>query len=678
MIARLLLAFCITLYSGALLRDGFDRWVSRTILPVVLADTSVEIRDRNGALLRAYTVDDGIWRFATQLEQIDPQYLRMLIAYEDKRFLRHGGVDAVAAARAAGQFVRNGRVVSGGSTLTMQVARLLENSGTGSWRGKLRQVRVALALERKLTKKEILTLYVTHAPFGANLEGVRAASLAWFGKEPKRLTEAQAALLVALPQSPEARRPDRNLQNADTARNRVLKRLERSGILTEETTSAALTEPLPRAKRPFPLSAPHLADRAILTKPERRTHALTIDAPLQSTLEKLAARAVPEHATQMSVAIVVADHETGDILASVGSATYSEDIGGAGFVDMTRAFRSPGSTLKPLVYGLAFDAGLAHPQTLISDQPVRFGQYAPQNFDGHFRGDIRVEEALIQSLNIPVVLLTNEIGPARLHAAIGQAGVQTKLRGKPGLAISLGGIGVSLEGLVQLYAMQARGGKAVPLRWRIEDNVETGVSILSRAAAWQVSHILSDMPPPPNAAFDRIAYKTGTSYGHRDTWAIGFDGEHVIGVWMGRPDGTPIPGAYGGDLAAPVLFEAFQRLKSAPTPLMPPPPETLLLGNAQLPKALQRFRSRQQLVLSPNAPEVTFPPDGARLLQEQDRLTLKLRNGQPPFSVLANSKPMILSSYGRELELSDIGKGASIITVIDALGRSDRVEIWLE
>jgi penicillin-binding protein 1C len=254
----------------------------------------------------------------------------------------------------------------------MQVARLLEDGPTGRWQGKLRQTRLALALERHLTKDEILTLYLNRAPYGGNLEGLRAATRAWFGKDPRRLTPAEAALMVALPQSPETRRPDRAPDAARAARDRVLARMAAAGVIDPDTAAAALREAIPPARRDFPAIAPHLADRMRAERPEVATHRLTIDAEVQRKLERLAARVTAEAGDRMSIAILVADHRTGEVLASVGSAGY-RDGQRQGFIDMTLALRSPGSTLKPFVYGLAFELGLAPPETLIEDRPTAFG-----------------------------------------------------------------------------------------------------------------------------------------------------------------------------------------------------------------------------------------------------------------------------------------------------------------
>lgn len=677
---HVLLALAVVLLTVGVTRDLTQRWIASTDLPVLLSETSVEMLDRDGHLLRLYTVDDGRWRLATSLSAVDQRYIDMLIAYEDKRFSRHNGVDLRAMLRALGQAVWHGEVISGGSTLTMQVARLLEDSGTGRMRGKLRQMRVALALEQRLTKEEILALYLARAPYGGNLEGVRAASLAWFGKEPTRLTPAQAALLVALPQAPEARRPDQARHAATIARDRVLYRMVINGTLTQDTVRAARTEPVPDKRRPFPALAPHLTDRARAEDPARLTHRLTINADLQARMETLAQTALRGLPNDLSVAILMADHRTGEILASVGSASYGKGDARQGFVDMTQALRSPGSTLKPLVYALAFDRGLAHPQSLIHDRPVSFSGYAPQNFDGSFRGELTVSDALRQSLNIPVVLLMDEIGPAHLMAALRKSGARPSLPGDhAGLAVALGGVGISLSDLVQLYAMLVQGGAARDLHWRMGERSETTTQVISRAAAWQVGDILAGLAPPRGAPRGRLAYKTGTSYGHRDAWAVGFDGSHVAGVWIGRADGTPVPGAFGGELAAPILFDTFGRLKSTPDPLPAPPPETLILSTAELPQPLRRFTRRNAVFeAADDAPKLIFPRPGSRLPLDRGTLAVKLRDGTPPFTWMANGVPVITGTHRREAMVDNVQKGYSTLTVIDAEGRADRVTVWID
>jgi penicillin-binding protein 1C len=380
----------------------------------------------------------------------------------------------------------------------------------------------------------------------------------------------------------------------------------------------------------------------------------------------------------MQVAIVVADHQSGEILASVGSAGYA---GGErlGFVDMTTALRSPGSTLKPLIYGLGFDEGLIHPETTIDDKPSDFNGYRPQNFDRQFRGTIRVREALQLSLNIPAVALTDALGPAKLLQAMDRAGMKSALpTGQPGLAVALGGIGVTLEDMVQLYAAIARGGVVRPLTHTFGADNPEGPRVLTRVSAWEVGDILAGLAPPPGAPSNRLAYKTGTSYGHRDAWAIGFDGKDVIGVWMGRADGTPVPGAFGADLAAPVLFQAFARLKPTLDPQPAPPPDTLMLANAQLPQPLRQFRSRQAAFApEADAPQLTFPPDGSEVELLPEGLMVRVSGGTAPFTWLANGAPVISGAAAQSFMLPDLGRGFVTLSVIDAEGRSARARVRL-
>jgi len=670
--ARVALAVATLALACAL---ALDRWVATTDLPPLALETSVEVLAHDGRLLRAFTVADGRWRLAVDPAQVDPGYLAMLVAYEDHRFHAHPGVDPLAMARALFQAVVHGRRVSGASTLTMQVARLLEDGATGTWAGKLRQVRVALALERALSKDEILALYLQHAPMGGNLEGVRAGSLAWFGREPGRLTEAQAALLVALPQAPARRSPDLHPEEARAARDRVLARATAVGAITEEAALAAGREPLPAARLPFPAHAPHLADRLRAAEPDAVVHRTTLDLDLQAALEALAADALRDLPPQATVALQLADVDSGRILASVGSADYTSDAR-RGFVDMTQALRSPGSTLKPLVYGLAFSDGLAHPETLLVDRPANYAGYAPQNFDGAFRGPVTAREALQASLNLPVVELTQALGPARVMAALAQAGVAAVVPGDvAGLAVSLGGVGVSLEGLLQLYAAIARGGEAVGLRAVLDEAPAPTARLMTPQAAWHVADVLAGAPRPSPWPDDPLAFKTGTSYGHRDALAIGFDGAHAAAVWVGRADGAPLPGAFGVEVAAPLLFEAFARLGPEPVALPPAPPGTLIASNAELPAPLRRFGTR--LAQPDDAPRLTFPPDGAALAPLDGGILARVERGRAPFTWLADGVPVLTASQERETRLALEGPGFVTLSVVDGEGRAARVRFEL-
>ena len=639
---------------------------------------------------RPFTIADGRWRLPVTKDDVDPKFLKMLIGYEDQHFFEHGGVDPWALVRAAGQFVlAGGHIVSGGSTLTMQVARLIDGDSTRSILGKLRQIALAEKLERRFSKDEILNLYLLLAPYGGNIEGVRAAALAYFGKEPKRLTTAEAALLVALPQSPEARRPDRDVDAARAARDRVLDRLVAEGVTDTDAAKAALSERVPAARKPFPLLAPHLALQAVAAEPDAPVHRLTIDRDLQASLEQLAADRVTGLGPKLSIAILVADEVSGDILASVGSAGLFEEERD-GHVDMTRAIRSPGSTLKPLIYGLAFEQGLAVPETLIEDRPTGFHGYAPSNFDGFHRGTVTVREALQQSLNVPAIVALNAVGPARLVARLKRAAVNAELpdQSAPGLAIGLGGVGVTLRDLVSLYAAIARGGTAVALTDGIgtPPDALSGAPVLSPTAAWYVSNILEGVPPPLNGSPGRVAYKTGTSYGYRDAWAIGFDGAYVVGVWVGRPDGTPVPGLSGFVSAAPILFEAFDRIGAKRVALRRAPPGVLTVSStAALPAPLRYFRDPGQAIFEQKKddPEIAYPLDGVAVdlgIAEgaPEPLVIKVRNGAPPFTWFVNGSPIARTPFARSETWQPDGPGFVMLSVVDRDGKSDRVTVRVE
>src|SRR5262245_51293741 len=664
-------------------------WLTRTPLPLEVAhDLSVTVLDRNGRLLRAYTAADGRWRLPLEPAQVDRRYLAMLIGFEDKRFYAHYGVDPWAIGRAAWQLARYGRIVSGGSTLSMQVARLLLGEHRRTAAGKVQQAFTALRLERRFSKDEIIRLYLRLAPFGGNLEGVRAASLAYFGKEAQRLSLAEAALLVALPQAPELRRPDRSPAAAKRARNRVLAQAAARHLIPLQDARRAMAEPIPTSRRDFPQLAPHLADAQVQHDKARRVHLLTLDAGLQANLERL----VEEHAAaqpgRLSAALIAVDHRTGEVLAQVGSPGYL-DGDRFGALDMTSAVRSPGSTLKPLIYGLAFEAGLAHPQTLIEDRPVRFGAYVPKNFDQDWHGTVTVRMALAQSLNIPAVKVLDALGPGKLYGRLKQMGASPVLPkgSEPTLAMALGGFGLRLSDLAALYTALARGGEQVALRWRREPPERTEVSpqrLLTPVAAWYVSDILRHAPAPANARPGQIAYKTGTSYGFRDAWAVGYDGRHTVAVWVGRPDGTATPGLAGRTAAAPLLFDAFARLSPQRTPLPPAPPGALRLATSELPPPLQHFgNAAEQAAASDLEPpvQIVFPPDRAELAFEDidgGSIAAKAQGGALPLLWLLDGVPLDRDQAKREAQVPVSGRGFFTLTVIDAKGRDDRVSLRIK
>jgi len=667
-------------------------WIA-SLPPLPFADAkkvSTTILDRNGKLLRAFAMADGRWRLPAHARDVDPGYLNLLLNYEDRRFRSHIGVDPLAIGRAAFQLVTRGHIVSGGSTITMQVARLMEPRQERSVLAKLRQMVRAVQLERKLSKDEILDLYLTLAPFGGNLEGVRAASFAYFGKEPKRLSLAESALLVALPQSPEMRRLDRHPEVARAARDRVLSLMVADGRVSVDDAAQAKRESVPRLRKPMPLLAPHSTDQSLAIMKDTPIIQLTLDSTIQAALEHLARDRALAQGPDVSIGILAVDNETGDVLAHVGSSDYF-DVKRAGQVDMTRAVRSPGSTLKPFIYGLAFEDGFVHPESLIEDRPIRYGAYAPENFDMTFQGTVTVRKALQMSLNVPAIALLDRIGSNRLTARIKQAGANLILPKDetPGLAMGLGGVGITLNDLVGLYAGLARSGDTVALREivRPDDKEEPDTRrLLDPSAAWLVGNVLMGTPPPDNAPRNRLAFKTGTSYGYRDAWSIGFDGRMTIGVWIGRPDGAPVSGLTGRTAAAPILFDAFARTGKLPQGLAKAPKGTLMASNAKLPLPLRRFRASGEFVRAggEQALRIQFPLNGSRIdaygggQANISPMPVKVAGGVLPLTMMVNGVAIGNIDSRRQKLVDPPGPGFARLTVMDATGAADTVVVRIQ
>ncbi len=641
-------------------------------------DVARGVEAADGSLLRVFATSDGLIRLPTSTAQVDARYLRYLIAYEDRRFEAHPGVDPLAVGRAIGQAIAGGRAVSGASTITMQVAR-----GVGprarKFGIKLIEMARALQLEWRYSKAEILDLYLTLAPFGGNLEGVRAASLAYFGKDPAVLTEAEAALLVALPQAPTSARPDRQQERASEARAKVLGRLVEVGVLDHATAKAAAQQAVPRARLALPFLAPHLAQRLIAAAPDG-TQARSFIAPaIQAPLERLAHEQLALVSAHANIAVVVVETATDKVVAHVGSADFFSDRR-SGQVDLAAAPRSPGSALKPVLFAMAFDEHRAHPETILADVRHRFGNYAPSNFDGEFSGEVTARTALQRSLNVPAVELLEAIGPRRLLARLAEVGVVPDLpigNDGPGLALALGGASVSLEDLVSLYAGIARGGEVRPLRFDADMPIGQGSRLIDAEAAAGIAEILHGVPrPAPRgvAGADRIAYKTGTSYGFRDAWAIGFDPRYTVGVWVGRPDGSPMPGVTGLSAAAPLLFRIFDTLPGGGQRSL-----TVVDGPADAtpPPNLRRLASEAEAI---EQISLRFPLDGALVPIETigRSLPLQVEGGRRPFTWLVDGRPVVVGSASRRSAWQPPGPGFYLVSVIDGTGRAVRARIEIE
>ncbi|MBA8064743.1 peptidoglycan glycosyltransferase PbpC [Citrobacter freundii] len=549
---------------AAALLIGAAVWTADRIWPLPLHEVNPArvVVAQDGTPLWRFADADGIWRYPVTLEEVSPRYLEALINYEDRWFWKHPGVNPFSVLRAAWQDLTSGRVVSGGSTLTMQVARLLDPHPR-TFGGKFRQLWRAFQLEWHLSKRDILTLYLNRAPFGGTLQGVGAASWAYLGKSPAQLSYSDAALLAVLPQAPSRLRPDRWPDRAQAARNKVLDRMATQGVWSAKQAQESREEPVWLAPRQMPQLAP-LFSRMMLNKSSSNKIVTTLDAGLQRQLEELAQNWKGRLPARSSLAMIVVDHTDMRVRGWVGSVDMNDDTR-FGHVDMVSAIRSPGSVLKPFVYGLALEDGLVHPASLLQDVPRRTGDYRPGNFDSGFHGPVSMSEALVRSLNLPAVQVLEAYGPKRFAARLRNVGLPLYLPAgaAPNLSLILGGAGARLEDMVAAYSAFARQGKAGKLRLQPEDPLLER-PLMSAGAAWIIRRIMADDAQPlPDNALSRVvplAWKTGTSYGYRDAWAIGVNSRYVIGIWTGRPDGTPVVGQFGFASAVPLLNQVNNML----------------------------------------------------------------------------------------------------------------------
>ncbi|MEQ8404121.1 MAG: penicillin-binding protein 1C [Oceanicaulis sp.] len=632
--------------------------------------------DSSGLAMRAFPVENGRWRLAADLDRLDPDFVEALLTIEDQRFYAHPGVDPLAAARAAGQMLANGRIVSGASTITMQTARLLEPRPR-TLPSKIIESLRALQLEARLTKREILELYLTLAPYGGNLQGVRAASWAWFGREPDALTPDQIALLIALPQSPEARRPDLRPETALSARAAILERLAGEGWISAARAEDAAGEALAQTRNAFPAEAWHASETLARLRPGEGAVRSTLDLALQREVAQRLRRIADAGGPGVQASALVIEIETRAVRAAVGSA--GRDLAG-GWLDLTAARRSPGSTLKPLVYALAFDDGTAAADTLIEDLPARFASYRPENFDRAFRGEVTIADALQHSLNVPAVRVLDRVGANRFASALSFAGadpsIPQSLDGAAGLAVALGGLGMSAQDLAVLYAALGDEGRAKPLAWTPEaaeaNRARPGARLVSSESAREIVDVLYGSPAPPGrmpahlaARAPSVAYKTGTSYGFRDAWAAGITGGHVIIVWTGRPDGAPRPGATGREAALPALFDLADTLVRH----IPEAASRPHIAERRTPDTLARFARPNQ------PPDILFPPEGGELWAEAPgrAFVLSARAGSP-VSWYVDGAPAETNAAGQPV-FAPMGEGFYALSAVDAEGRETRVRV---
>ena len=595
------------------------------------------VTDRYGRTLRAFPDSEGVWRYPVNLDQVSPHYLNALIQYEDRWFWHHPGVNPLALIRAAWQNVLCGCVISGGSTLTMQVARrLFPHSKTFS--GKLSQALRALQLEWHLSKEQILTLYLNYAPMGGVIEGVEAAAQMYLDKPAHELSLAEGALLAVLPQAPSRLRPDRHPERAIAARNKVLQRLLSFGAISPDDFDQAKLESLFAYQPHVPQAAPLLA-RRLTQGSDHAVIQTTLDADLQRELEVLLEQDIRRFPPRHSAAILVLDNQTHEVRAYLGSAQFLNQQR-FGHVDMVQASRSPGSTMKPFIYGLALDDGLIHGASLLQDVPRLRADYRPDNFASDFSGPVSPRTALRYSLNLPAVQVLEALTPERLVAALSTAGANYQLpqAGKPNLALALGAGGMRLWDLVMLYSSLAAQGQVVEPKVLASTAAARSLWLMSPEAAWVTADLIRNPFPSQadsSALVQRapsLSWKTGTSYGYRDAWALGVTPGYTIGVWLGRPDGTPSPGHYGALTALPLLKRLFDHLDRNPG--WPDRPESVTQATVCWP--LGRL-------LSDTSPEHCHQQQSGWMLREQVPPTLRSLSNP---NAMPNPLPVRLSPQG--------------------------------
>ncbi len=681
-----LLLLIFSLNAFALAASAVLHWADAT-WPLDLTksqDLSWQVLDKDQKPLRFFLSHDDKIRLpapANWPEQAgSTPYLPLLLRYEDQHFFDHHGIAWPSLGRALWQRLRYGRVISGGSTLTMQTARLLMPIPR-SLSGKAEQMFRAWQLEQRLSKSEILRLYLTLAPFGGNIEGISAASFHYFDKSPAQLNLAEAALLVALPQAPEKYRPDRFPQAAEAARNKVLQRAR--GQFPADDLAAASAYPLLTTLTAWPQQALHLAFRLYQQRyqahpaivwSERRIYSC-IDGHWQQLLAEKARAAEAHLGEKNSLALILIDNKQSVGRAYLGSSDFFS-VKRQGQVDMAQALRSPGSTLKPFIYALAMDRQFLHSETLLEDRPMAFGGYRPENFSKTFHGRISARQALQQSLNVPAVHILSRLGSENFWQWLTATGIPMALPpdSQANLSLALGGFGLSLEGLSSLYLAFANAGRWQALTWLCPpepiQNFEKK-RLFSAEAANSVWEILRDNPPPPGFPPDALAFKTGTSYGFRDAWTVLWDEHLTLGLWLGRADASSNPGFFGRNSAAVLAFDFFHALPQRPKSLQLWPSRP-----AQAPKGLQYFQTPSMSIMEKNALQIIFPKDGSQMRLGEGLFILEASGGKRPLRWFINGEALPTRPRDRRAFWS-AEVGFYTITVVDAEGKNQQIHIQM-
>lgn len=553
------------------------RWIAALFLlfmcinvlfpPPSLPAYSTIITDNKGQIIHAYLTPDEKWRMKTELHEISPLLQQTIVHKEDRWFYYHPGINPVAVGRALVKNVLRGRVTSGASTITMQVVRLLEPRPRNLWSKAIETIR-ALQLEWKYSKSEILQLYLNLVPMGGNIEGIKSASWLYFNKNPDHLSLAEITALSIIPNRPTSLRMGRNNALIVAERNRWLQQFEKDGLYPRNDIADAIAEPLTATRLPVPRMAPHLSQRL------RNSGPTMVQSTLNSELQLKTEKLVADYVRPLRIynihhaAVIIINNQTHAVETYVGSADFTDTIDG-GQVNGAAAVRQPGSTLKPLLYGLCIDAGMLTPKMRINDVASNFGGYVPENYDQQFNGAVSMEYALSHSLNIPAVKMLHRLGKEKMIAAMVKARFNqiAKDEKKLGLSMILGGCGTTLEELTGLFSAFATEGLYHAPRYTMQDSSKRPSRILSSGASYMLHEILSNIERPDfpvhwqaTGALPRIAWKTGTSYGRRDAWSIGYNTKYTVGVWVGNFSGQGIPELSGASIATPLLFRIFNSI----------------------------------------------------------------------------------------------------------------------
>ena len=523
-----------------------------------LNDLSSVVKSRGEKILELRLSKSGHWREAVRLSEIDPQLIELLIAYEDNRFWKHHGVDPFAILRALKDFLVTGRITSGASTLTMQTARLMRPElGNRSFFVKLHQMMEALRIEAHWTKDEILEAYFTLAPYGGNIEGIIAASEAWFQKPPIQLTVSEAALLVALPQSPEARRPDRNPMRAFEAKSRVLETIQDRLSFSAQEIAEYKTEAVP-TRRHLPSShAPHFIDRF---EHQVFRHPSTLDKEWQILVNKIVFNSTKQFPEPINVAAMVVERKTGKVRAYVGSSDYLSQVRKGG-VNYLKAVRSPGSTLKPFIYAKALQRNLIAIDEVFEDVAIQIAGYSPTNFDQSFSGEVTLQEALVRSLNIPAITTLEKINVTAFENDLrSYLGNNFAPSNYAGLSLAVGGFYMTAENLMALYLEFANPGLSSGLTF-FENNEKNNENFLFEAGS---SKAIQNMLIQFDGTGRKVAFKTGTSHNRQDAWTVQLTEHHIVLAWLGTPDNEPTKMLSGRSAAFPIAKEIVNSLDLSP------------------------------------------------------------------------------------------------------------------